>query len=152
MTIERTLVLVKPDGVQRGLIGRIVSRIEETGLKVVGMKLMQVPKSLAGEHYAEHQGKPFFGSLVGYISASPIVALCFQGPDAITITRKLMGYRAPADAAPGTIRGDYAIDIGRNLVHGSATPEDAARELALFFSDDELLDWKRAIDAWVTEQ
>ena len=152
MTFERTLVLVKPDGVQRGLIGRIVSRIEETGLKVVGMKLMQVPKSLAEEHYAEHQGKPFFGSLVEYISACPVVALCFQGTGAVSKTRKLMGYRAPGDADPGTIRGDYAIEIGRNLVHGSATVEDAARELSLFFDDEELLDWDRAIDAWVNEQ
>ena len=151
MTCERTLVLVKPDGVQRGLIGPIVARFEETGMKVVGMKLMVVSRELAMEHYAEHQGKPFFASLVDYISASPVVALCLEGPRAILITRKLMGFRDPADALPGTIRGDYATEIGRNLVHGSATAEDAAREVSLFFNGGELLDWERAIDAWVTE-
>lgn len=151
MTFERTLVLVKPDGVQRGLIGRIVTRIEETGLKVVGMKLMQVPKNLAEEHYAEHQGKPFFSSLVDYISASPVVAMCLEGPSAVSITRKLMGFTDPLDAAPGTIRGDYAIEIGRNLIHGSATPEEAAREMSLFFNDGELIAWERTMDPWVTE-
>lgn len=151
MAGERTLVLVKPDGVQRGLIGRIVGRLEETGMKVVGMKLMVVSRDLATEHYAEHQGKPFFPSLVDYISASPVVALCLEGPHAISVTRKLMGDTDSATALPGTIRGDYAIEIGRNLVHGSATAEDADREVSLFFSDGELLDWERAIDAWVTE-
>ena len=151
MAGERTLVLVKPDGVQRGLIGRIVGRLEETGMKVVGMKLMVVSRDLATEHYAEHQGKPFFPSLVDYISASPVVALCLEGPHAISVTRKLMGDTDSAAALPGTIRGDYAIEIGRNLVHGSATAEDADREVSLFFSDGELLDWERAIDAWVTE-
>lgn len=151
MTFERTLVLVKPDGVQRGLIGRIVAKFEETGMKLVGMKLMRVPKTLAEEHYAEHQGKPFFDALVDYISASPVVAVCLEGPRAVSITRKLIGYRDPEDAAPGTIRGDYAIEIGRNLVHGSATVEDAVRELSLFFGDGELLAWERTVDPWITE-
>lgn len=151
MSYERTLVLVKPDGVQRGLIGRIVATFEATGMKVVGMKLMQVSRSLAEEHYAEHEGKPFFGSLVDYITTSPVVALCLQGPRAVSITRKLVGDRDPANADLGTIRGDYAIEIGRNLVHGSATVGDAVRELSLFFSDGELLEWERTIDTWVME-
>ena len=148
---ERTLVLIKPDGVQRGLSGQIVSRLEQTGLKVIGAKMVQVSRELAARHYAEHDGKPFYDALVSYICSSPVIALCLQGPSAIATTRKLMGATNPADAAPGTIRGDLAVEIGRNLVHGSATTDDAAREVALFFSDDELNDWERALDRWVTE-
>lgn len=151
MPHERTLVLIKPDGVQRGLVGPIVARLEGTGMKIVGMKLMRVSSDLATSHYAEHEGKPFFAGLVEYISASPVVALCLEGPSAVSITRKLMGSTHPSDAAPGTIRGDYAVEIGRNLVHGSATAEDAVREVGLFFEERELLDWKRKIDAWVLE-
>lgn len=151
MATETTLVLVKPDGVQRGLSGEIIRRLEQTGLKVVGLKLMQVSEDLAGQHYAEHKGKPFYDGLVGYITSSPVVALALEGPEAISITRKMMGVTKPAEAAPGTIRGDFGVDIGRNLIHGSANAEDAKREVGLFFNADELLRWDRAIETWITE-
>ena len=151
MATETTLVLVKPDGVQRGLAGEIVRRLEQTGLKIVGLKLMQVSRELAGRHYAEHEGKPFYDGLVDYITSSPVVALALEGPDAISITRKMMGVTKPAEAAPGTIRGDFGVDIGRNLIHGSANAEDAEREVGLFFSDAELVRWSRANDTWITE-
>ena len=151
MATETTLVLVKPDGVQRGLSGEIIRRLEQTGLKVVGLKLMLVSRDLAGRHYGEHEGKPFYGGLVDYITSSPVVALALEGPDAISITRKMMGVTKPAEAAPGTIRGDLGVDIGRNLIHGSANAEDAAREVALFFEPSELLRWNRAIEVWITE-
>lgn len=151
MATETTLVLVKPDGVQRGLSGEIVRRLEQTGLKIVGLKLMQVSRDLAGRHYAEHEGKPFYDGLVDYITSSPVVALALEGPDAIAITRKMMGVTKPAEAAPGTIRGDFGVDIGRNLIHGSANADDAAREVDLFFGSDELLRWDRQIENWITE-
>lgn len=151
MATETTLVLVKPDGVQRGLSGEIVRRLEQTGLKIVGLKLMQVSRELAGKHYGEHEGKPFYDGLVDYITMSPVVALALEGPDAIAITRKLMGVTKPAEAAPGTIRGDLGVDIGRNLIHGSANADDAAREVGLFFSSDELIRWDRKIESWITE-
>ncbi len=151
MANETTLVLVKPDGVQRGLSGEIIRRLEQTGLKVVGLKLMQVSRELAGRHYAEHEGKPFYAGLVDYITSSPVVALALEGPDAISITRKLMGVTKPAEAAPGTIRGDLGVDIGRNLIHGSANSDDAEREVGLFFTRVELLRWDRAIETWITE-
>lgn len=149
MEFERTLVLVKPDGIQRGLSGEILRRLESTGMKIVGLKLMQVSDDLASRHYAEHEGKPFFNGLVSYITSSPVVAMCLEGPDAIAITRKLMGATRPSEAAPGTIRGDLGIDVSRNLVHGSANAEDARREVALFFSDDELIKYSRATDDWI---
>ena len=149
METERTLVLVKPDGVQRGLVSAILGRLEATGMKLVGLKLMQVSDELAQQHYAEHAGKPFYAGLVGYITSAPVVALCLEGPDAIAITRKLMGATNPSDAAPGTIRGDFGIEISRNLVHGSANPNDAAREVGLFFGDGELIDYARASDDWI---
>ncbi len=149
MDLERTLVLVKPDGVQRALVGTIVGRLEATGMKIVGMKLMQVSDALAQRHYAEHEGKPFYEGLVNYITSAPVVALCLEGPDAIAITRKLMGATSPSDAAPGTIRGDFGVEISRNLVHGSANEDDAAREVGLFFSEAELIDYVRANDIWI---
>lgn len=149
MELERTLVLVKPDGIQRGLSGEILRRLESTGMKIVGLKLMQVSDDLASRHYAEHEGKPFFNGLVSYITSSPVVAVCLEGPDAIAITRKLMGATRPSEAAPGTIRGDLGIDVSRNLIHGSANAEDAKREVALFFSNDELINYNRATDNWV---
>ena len=152
MPSERTLVLIKPDGVQRGVAGQIIDRLERTGMKIVGAKMLQVSRELAALHYAEHEGKPFYESLVSYICASPVVALCLQGTDAIATTRKLLGATNPADAAPGTIRGDFGIEIGRNLVHGSATEDDAEREVALFFDEDELIDWPRALEQWVMEE
>ena len=151
MATETTLVLVKPDGVQRGLSGEIIRRLEQTGLKLVGLKLMQVSRELAGKHYGEHEGKPFYNGLVDYITASPVVALALEGPNAIAITRKMMGVTKPSEAAPGTIRGDFGVDIGRNLIHGSANESDAEREVSLFFSADELLRWDRTNEGWITE-
>ena len=149
MDLERTLVLVKPDGVQRGLVGTILGRLEATGMKIVGMKFMQVSEALAQRHYGEHEGKPFYEGLVSYITSAPVVALCLEGPDAIAVTRKLMGATSPNEAAPGTIRGDYGVEISRNLVHGSANAEDAAREVGLFFADEEQIEYARANDAWI---
>ena len=149
--METTLVLLKPDAVQRGLVGTITTRLESTGLKIVGMKLMSVSNDLAGRHYAEHVGKPFFEGLVSFITSAPIVAMALKGDGAISIVRKTMGATNPADSAPGSIRGDYATDIGRNLVHGSDSAESAARELTLFFDDSELLDYSRSTDAWIRE-
>ncbi len=151
MSPERTLVLVKPDGVQRGLAGEIISRLERTGLQIIGMKLMLISEDLAGRHYAEHSEKPFYSGLVSFITSSPVVALVLKGPSAISTTRKIMGVTNPVDAAPGTIRGDLGVDMGRNLIHGSANAEDAAREVALFFDDSELVEYDRAIQPWVVE-
>ena len=151
MSADRTLVLVKPDGVQRGLAGEIVSRLERTGLQIIGMKLMLISEDLAGRHYAEHSEKPFYSGLVSFITSSPVVALALKGPSAISTTRKIMGVTNPVDAAPGTIRGDLGVDMGRNLIHGSANAEDAAREVALFFDDSELVEYDRAIQPWVVE-
>ena len=151
MASERTLVLVKPDGVQRGLAGEIISRLERTGMQIIGMKVMQVSDELAGEHYAEHQGKPFYPGLVSFITSSPVVAIALEGPSAISTTRKLMGVTNPAEAAPGTIRGDLGVDMGRNLIHGSANAEDALREVPLWFGADELVSYDRATQPWIVE-
>ena len=149
--METTLVLLKPDTVQRGLVGEIVNRLEKTGLKITGMKLMQVSQELANQHYGEHVGKPFFEGLVSFITSGPIVAMAVQGNGAVGIVRKTMGSTNPAESPPGTVRGDYGIDIGRNLVHGSDSAESAAREVALFFDEAELVDYCRATDHWITE-
>ena len=149
--METTLVLLKPDAIQRGLAGEIVSRLEKTGLKIKGMKLMHVSQKLANQHYGEHVGKPFFDGLVSFITSGPIVAMALEGNGAVAIVRKTMGATNPADSPPGTVRGDYGIDIGRNLVHGSDSVESAKRELALFFDDAELIDYSRATDPWITE-
>ncbi|MCE2456644.1 MAG: nucleoside-diphosphate kinase [Dehalococcoidia bacterium] len=149
--METTLVLLKPDAVQRGLIGEIVNRLEKTGLKITGMKLMQVSQVLANQHYGEHVGKPFFEGLVSFITSGPIVALAVQGNGAVGIVRKTMGATNPAESPPGTVRGDFGIDIGRNLVHGSDSVESAAREVALFFDEADLVDYSRATDPWITE-
>ena len=149
--METTLVLLKPDAVQRGLAGEIISRLEKTGLKITGMKLMQVSQDLANEHYGEHVGKPFFDGLVSFITSGPIVAMALEGNGAVAIVRKTMGATNPADSSPGTVRGDYGIDIGRNLVHGSDSAESAKREVALFFDTAELIDYSRATDPWITE-
>jgi nucleoside-diphosphate kinase len=145
---ERTLVLVKPDGVQRLLAGRIIARYEERGLKIVGLKLMQVDRALAERHYAEHREKPFFGGLVEFITSRPLVALALQGPNAIAVVRDMNGKTKPFEAAPGSIRGDYALETGQNLVHASDGPEAAARELELWFEPDELIDYERELDRW----
>ncbi len=147
--MERTLVLLKPDAVQRRLVGRIISRFEEKGLKIVGMKLMKVTQELAERHYGEHREKPFFGELVSFITSSPIVAMVVEGPGAIDEVRKLMGKTNPRDAAPGTIRGDWGLSITMNLVHGSDSPASAAREIPLFFSQDELLSYSLADAPWL---
>ena len=149
--MDRTLVLVKPDGVQRGLIGEIISRLERRGLKIVGMKLMQVSGELANRHYGEHEGKPFFAGLVGFITSGPIVAMAIEGNNVVGLVRTTVGATNPADSAPGTIRGDLGVDIGRNLIHGSDSDESAKRELSLFFTEGELLDYSRVTDPWIIE-
>lgn len=149
--MERTLILVKPDGVQRGLAGAIISRFERRGLKLVGMKFMQMSTELAGRHYADHVGKPFYDDLVSYITSGPVVAMVWEGKAAIAAARATMGATKPVEAAPGTIRGDFGMEIGRNLVHGSDSPENGKKESALFFSDDELVAWHRAADRWICE-
>ncbi len=149
--MERTLILAKPDAVQRGLVGELIARFERRGLKIVGLKLMNVSKALAQEHYKEHVGKPFFQGLVDYITCSPVVAMVVQGPKAIELARSMIGATNPAAAAPGSIRGDLAISIGRNLVHGSDGAASAEREVALFFKADELLDYTRSADQWILE-
>jgi nucleoside-diphosphate kinase len=149
--MDRTLVLVKPDGVQRGLIGEIISRLERRGLKIVGMKLMQVSGELANRHYGEHEGKPFFAGLVGFITSGPIVAMAIEGNNVVGLVRTTVGATNPADSAPGTIRGDLGVDIGRNLIHGSDSDESAKRELSLFFNEGELLDYSRDTDPWIIE-
>ena len=146
---ERTLVLVKHDGVQRQLIGRILARYEARGLKVVGLKLVQVDHVLAERHYAAHREKPFFTGLVEFITSGPLVALALDGPNAIGVVRAINGATRPHEAAPGTIRGDFALETAQNIVHASDGPEAAATELALWFDDGELLDYERDIDRWV---
>ena len=149
--MERTLVLVKPDGVQRGLIGEVISRLERRGLKLVGMKLMQVDDALARQHYGEHVDRPFFAGLVDFITSSPVVAMAWEAENAVEAVRNTMGQTNPTASPPGTIRGDLGLDIGRNLVHGSDSPESAMRELTLFFTGAELLDYSRASDSWIKE-
>ena len=149
--MEQTLVLVKPDGVQRGLIGEIIVRLERRGLKLLGLKLMQMSRELAAAHYAAHEGKSFYNGLVDYITSGPIVAMVWEGKDAIAIVRKTMGATKAGEAEPGTIRGDFAVEIGRNLVHGSDGVESAAREVALFFGEGVLVSWERATDRWIRE-
>ena len=148
---ERTLVLIKPDGVQRLLVGRLLERYEQRGLRIVGLKLMRASRSIAEQHYAEHSAKPFFGGLVDFITSEPLVALCFEGLNAIAVCRAINGATRPHEAAPGSIRGDFALETGQNLVHASDTPESAARELALWFAPAELLDYGRTIDRWVAD-
>jgi nucleoside-diphosphate kinase len=149
--MERTLVLVKPDGVQRGLIGEVISRLERRGLKLVGIKLMQVDDALARQHYGEHVDRPFFAGLVDFITSSPVVAMAWEADNAVEAVRNTMGQTNPTTSPLGTIRGDLALDIGRNLVHGSDSPESAVQELGLFFSSGELLDYARANDSWIKE-
>ena len=136
--VERTLFLIKPDAVERGLIGEIVARFERRGFRICGMKLMRVTEHQAAEHYVEHVGKPFYPELVEFITSGPVVAMAIEGLGAVATVRSMMGATNPLDSAPGTIRGDYALDLGRNVVHGSDAPASAARELAIFFTDGEL--------------
>ncbi len=150
--MERTLILAKPDAVQRGLVGELIRRFERRGLQIVGLKLMRVTNSVAQEHYKEHVGKPFFKGLVDYITSCPVVAMVVQGPNAVEIARSTIGATNPAAAAPGTIRGDLAVTIGRNLVHGSDSLGSAEREVKLFFNDSELESYPRSADPWILEQ
>jgi nucleoside-diphosphate kinase len=149
--VERTLVLIKPDGVHRQLIGPIITRLEQRGLKIVAMKMIQVRQDLARKHYAIHEGKPFFEPLISYITSAPVVAMVVEGPNAIEVTRNTMGATNPVNAAPGTIRADYALEIGRNLVHSSDGPETAAAEIALWFDQSEILSYERDVDRWILE-
>lgn len=149
--MERTLVLIKPDGVQRRLVGEIIKRFESRGLKIVGLKLMQLSEEQAGRHYAEHEGKPFFRGLVEFITSGPLVALVLEGKGCIPLVRKMMGATNPAEADPGSIRGSLAIDTARNVVHGSDSPTSAAREIPIFFEESELCDYRLVLDEWLHE-
>jgi nucleoside-diphosphate kinase len=148
--VERTLIIVKPEGVQRGLVGEVLGRFEAKGFKLVGLKLIHMTRELAERHYAEHQGKSFYDGLVRHITSSPVVVGVLEGPGAIAITRAMMGVTKPAEAAPGTIRGDLGLEVGLNIIHGSDGPEAAVREIALFFADGELVSYTRSVDPWVT--
>lgn len=149
--MERTLFIVKPDGVQRGLIGEIVGRLERRGLRLIGMKLMQITPELASRHYAVHVGKPFYEGLIKYITSAPVVVMVWEGPNAIELVRATMGATNPVKAAPGTIRADLGLMTGRNLVHGSDGPETAAFEIGLFFKDEELVSYTRSVEPWILE-
>ncbi|MEM7114459.1 MAG: nucleoside-diphosphate kinase [Chloroflexota bacterium] len=149
--MERTLILVKPDGVQRGLMGEIIGRFERRGLKLIGMKFMQISQELAQQHYAVHEGRPFYNSLIEYITSAPVVAMVWEGNDAIAAARATIGATNPVAASPGTIRGDLGMEVGRNLVHGSDSPENGVKEASLFFADDELVSWGRVTEAWIKE-
>ena len=148
---ERSLILIKPDGVQRQLVGRIIDRYEQRGLRIAGLKLVHADRALAEEHYEAHTKRSFFPELIDFITSSPLVAMVVEGTNAIAVCRSINGETHPHEAAPGSIRGDLALETGMNLVHASDTPESAARELALWFSDDELMDYTRSIDAWIVE-
>ncbi len=150
--MERTFVMIKPDGVQRGLIGEIISRIEKKGLKIVAMKMMQISRELAERHYEEHRKKEFFNPLVEYITSAPVVAMVVEGRDAVRVVRSLVGKTNPIEASPGTIRGDFAMDIGRNVIHAADSNEAAKREISLFFDENEILEYKRIDEDWVYER
>ena len=147
--MEQTFVMIKPDGIQRNLAGDIISRLEKKGLKLKALKLMQVSESLAKTHYQEHEDKPFYQSLVDYITSGPVIAMIWEGDSAIEVCRKLMGDTDPKKAMPGTIRGDLALTIGANIVHGSDSPESAKREIDLFFTEEEIIDYNLSLEDWV---
>ena len=149
--MERTLVILKPDAVQRGLIGAILTRLEQRGLRFAALKLMQLTPELAARHYAAHTGKPFYLGLVQFITSGPVVVAVVEGTGAIQVVRDTMGKTSPAQSGPGTIRGDLGLEIGRNLIHGSDSPEAAVSEIPLFFSEEEILEYERAIDGWIFE-
>jgi nucleoside-diphosphate kinase len=151
MERERTLIIIKPDGVQRGLIGPILGRLEARGLKLVGLKLLAVPESLAREHYAVHEGRPFYEGLIQYIISAPVVVGVLEGTNAVASVRKTVGATNPSQAEAGTIRGDFALEIGRNLIHASDAPETAVAEVALWFKPEELASWDRNNDSWIFE-
>ncbi|MEI5907189.1 nucleoside-diphosphate kinase [Bacillus spongiae] len=147
--MEQTFLMVKPDGVQRGLIGEIVSRFEKKGFQLTGSKLMHISKELAEEHYGEHKERPFFGELVDFITSGPVFAMVWQGEDVIATARKMMGATNPADAAQGTIRGDFGMIVGKNIIHGSDSAESAKREISIFFDEKELLEYSKLVNQWV---
>jgi nucleoside-diphosphate kinase len=149
--MERTLIIIKPDAVQRGLVGPIITRLERRGLRFAAMKLMQITPNLAARHYAVHEGKPFYDGLIEFITSGPVVVAVIEGRDAIDVVRKTMGATNPAQAEPGTIRADFGLEIGRNLVHGSDGPDTAAYEIPLYFAEDEILSYERAVDGWINE-
>jgi len=147
--MDRSLVLVKPDAIQRALAGEIIYRLERKGLKIIAMKMLHMDKTLAQRHYAIHKGKAFFNDLVHFITSTPLIAIVFQGENAVQIIRQMMGETDPSKAPSGTIRGDFGIDIGHNLVHGSDSPENARKEIDLFFSAEEIFDYDRELDTWI---
>lgn len=149
--IEQTLIIVKPDGVQRGLVGEIIARLERRGLKIVAMQMQQVSRERAERHYAEHQGKPFFAGLVDYITSAPVVVMVLEGPQAVAAARSTIGSTKPVEATPGTIRGDLGMMVGRNLIHGSDSTESGKREIAIFFGDSPVFAYARDIDRWILE-
>jgi nucleoside-diphosphate kinase len=149
--VERTFVLVKPDGVQRGLIGEVIARLERRGLKLVAGKFILVSRDLAEKHYAVHKGKPFYEGLVKYIISAPVMAMVWEGPGAVAAVRQTMGATRPTEAAPGTVRHDFALTIGRNLTHASDSPENGEAEVALWFTPEELVSWDRPVDNWIFE-
>lgn len=150
MSNESTLVLIKPDGVNRALIGKVIEKLESTGLKITGMKLILIDKDLASKHYEEHRDKPFFSSLVNFITSSPVVALALNGENAIQKTRTMMGSTNPLESSPGTIRGDFGLSLEKNVIHGSANENDALREIKLYFSEEEIINYDRSVDNWVS--
>lgn len=147
--MEKTFVMLKPDAVQRNLTGEIISRLEKKGLKLVAAKMMIISREMAEKHYAEHKGKPFYGDLVAFITSGPVMAMVWEGIEAVKVVRKMMGSTDPQEAAPGTFRGDYALFTGNNIVHGSDSPESASREISLFFLDNELITYRKDLDTWV---
>jgi nucleoside-diphosphate kinase len=149
--VEKTLVLVKPDGVQRGLIGEVISRLERRGLRLIGAKFLQVSKELAETHYAMHKGKAFYDSLIKYITSAPVMAMVWEGPDAVAAIRQTMGSTKPIEASPGSIRHDFALQVGRNLTHASDSPKNGEIEVALWFKAEELVAWSRDSDSWIFE-
>ena len=149
--MERTLVLIKPDGVQRGLIGEVISRLERRGLRLVGAKFLQVSQNLAETHYAIHKGKPFYDGLIAYITSSPVMAMAWEAPSAVVAVRQTMGATRPTEAAPGSVRHDFGLEVGRNLTHASDSVENGQAEVSLWFSDQELVSWGRALDPWIFE-
>ncbi len=149
--LERTLVLVKPDGVQRGLIGEVIARLERRGLRLVAAKFMRVSQELAETHYAIHKGKPFYEGLIGYITSAPVMAMVWEGPSAVSAVRQTMGATRPTEAAPGSLRHDFALEVGRNLTHASDIPENGVKEVTLWFQPDELVSWSRDTDRWIFE-
>ncbi|NIP44724.1 MAG: nucleoside-diphosphate kinase [candidate division Zixibacteria bacterium] len=149
--MEKTLVLVKPDGVQRGLIGEVISRLERRGLKLQAAKFMQVSNELAETHYGIHKGKTFYEGLIQYITSSPVMAMVWTGPNAVAAVRQTMGATRPTESAPGSVRHDFGLEVGRNLTHASDSPENGETEVSLWFNDSELIDWDRAVDNWIFE-